>query len=209
MPLPYRKFRFYYPPRPEIALPSESLVDYEDGSWMGQPKLNGSNTTYYINGNESHVYQRRNEPLSNCQVDIKPYLPKKGWFGINGEYMNKGQNDIYGNKFSHKFVIFDILINESKYLLGTTFEERFEILLDMFQPEKMYDPYIWQISDEFYMVNPIYKNFKKTYDDIIKIPMYEGLVLKKKSGTMESGLRPVNTSKEQFKFRKATKNYSY
>ena len=209
MPLPYNKFRFFYPPRPDIALPAQALDDYETGEWMGQVKLNGSNTTYYTNHTENHPYQRHNQLLSNCKVDLRPYLPEGGWYGINGEYMNKGQNDIFGKKFSHKFVIFDLLVHKNKYLLGTTFEDRFKRLEDIFQPSEMYDPYIWKISEEIYMVKPIFKNFRELYDAITSIPMYEGFVLKKKTGKMESGLRPNNTSSEQFKFRKQTKNYAY
>jgi hypothetical protein len=39
--------------------------------------------------------------------------------------------------------------------------------------------------------------------------MYEGLVMKRPTGTLETGMREANNTGWQVKVRKATKNYEY
>ena len=63
----YNRYRYIYPPRPEINLPSSELNKYDNGLWLVQPKLNGSNITIFTNGVELHVYNRHNSPLSNVK----------------------------------------------------------------------------------------------------------------------------------------------
>ena len=81
--------------------------------------------------------------------------------------------------------------------------------MDLFNPINTYDPYLWQLTEDIFMVKPVEGDFLKHYNAMCKAKMYEGFVLKKKTGKLESGLRQNNTVLEQFKFRKATKNYSY
>lgn len=199
---------FFYPPRPETSLPSSELKDYGPKHWIGQVKLNGSNASVYSHKKDLQIWNRHKSKLS-VKIDLKNLLPKKDWWSLNGEYMNKSQTDLRGKVFNHKFVIFDLLVAKSLYLMGTTFDQRYKMLLDLFQPTHSYDPYLWQIRDNVFLVKQIEGDFLHHYNIISKARMYEGLVVKKKTGIMQSGLRQNNTSLEQFKFRKATKNYTY
>jgi hypothetical protein len=47
------------------------------------------------------------------------------------------------------------------------------------------------------------------FEELIKIDMVEGLVMKRKSGKLEIGNTENNNTKSQIKFRKATKNYKF
>lgn len=207
----YKSFRYIYPPRPEINLPSSELDKYDNGLWVGQPKLNGSNVTIFTNGTELHIYNRHNGPLSNVKMSNNEFLSLyrgNGWFVLNGEYMNKSKINQKNNVFNQKLVIFDVLVYNGVQTIGMTFDERIELLNKLFVSTE-YDGYINKISENVYIVKSFYQNFKNTYQKIVQIDMYEGWVLKKKGSKLKNGLSEKNNTDTQMKFRKPTKNYSY
>ena len=207
----YNKYRYIYPPRPEINLPSSELVKYDNGLWVGQPKLNGSNITIFTDGTELHIRNRHNGPLSNVKMTDQEFLSLhrgNGWFVINGEYMNKAKINSKNEAFNHKLVIFDVLVYNGVQTIGMSFDERVKLLNNLFESTN-YDDYINKITDNVYIVKSFYKNFEPTYQKIVQIDMYEGWVLKKRSVKLKNGLSEKNNTDSQIKFRKPTKNYSY
>lgn len=207
----YEKFRYIYPPRPEINLPSSELVKYDNGLWFGQPKLNGSNVTIFTNGTELHIYNRHNSPLSNVKMTNQEFLSLhrgKGWFVLNGEYMNKAKINSKGEAFNHKLVIFDALVYNGTQTIGMSFDERIKLLNTLFKTTE-YDGYINKVDNNVYIVKSFYENFDTIYQKIVQIDMYEGWVLKKRTSKLKNGLSEKNNTDSQIKFRKPTKNYSY
>lgn len=207
----YNRYRYIYPPRPEINLPSSELNKYDNGLWLGQPKLNGSNITIFTNGVELHVYNRHNSLLSNVKMTKEDFLPLhrgNGWFVINGEYMNKSKLNGKNEVFNHKLVIFDVLVYNGIQTIGMTFEERINLLNKLYT-QSDYDGFINKVSDKVYMVKSFYENFHQTYQKIIQTDMYEGWVLKKRNAKLKNGISEKNNTDSQMKFRKPTKNYSY
>jgi hypothetical protein len=207
----YNRYRYIYPPRPEINLPSSELNKYDNGLWLGQPKLNGSNITIFTNGVELHVYNRHNSPLSNVKISKEDFLSLhrgSGWFVLNGEYMNKSKLNGKNEVFNHKLVIFDVLVYNGIQTIGMTFEERINLLNKLYT-QSDYDGFINKVSDKVYMVKSFYENFHQTYQKIIQTDMYEGWVLKKRNAKLKNGISEKNNTDSQMKFRKPTKNYSY
>lgn len=207
----YNSYRYIYPPRPEINLPSSELIKYDNGLWLGQPKLNGSNITIFTNGIELYIHNRHNSSLTNVKMTDKEFLSLhrgNGWFVLNGEYMNKAKNNTKGEAFNHKLVIFDVLVYNGTQTIGMTFDQRVNLLNELFKLEK-YDDFINKISDNVYIVKSFYENFQSTYEKIIQTDMYEGWVLKKKNAKLKNGISKKNNTDSQLKFRKPTKNYSY
>ena len=207
----YNSFRYIYPPRPEINLPSSELVKYDNGLWLGQPKLNGSNITVFTNGIEVYLYNRHNSPISNIKMKQSEFLSLHrgdGWIVLNGEYMNKSKNNSDNELFNQKFVIFDILVYNGVQTIGKTFGERVK-LIDELYPSVDYDNFIKKLTDNVYVVKSFYTNFTKIYDKIVQTDMYEGWVLKKITSKLKNGLSEKNNTDSQMKFRKPTKNYSY
>lgn len=207
----YNSFRYIYPPRPEINLPSSELVKYDNGLWLGQPKLNGSNITVFTNGIEVYLYNRHNSSISNIKMKQSEFLSLHrgdGWIVLNGEYMNKSKNNSDNELFNQKFVIFDILVYNGVQTIGKTFGERVK-LIDELYPSVDYDNFIKKLTDNVYVVKSFYTNFTKIYDKIIQTDMYEGWVLKKITSKLKNGLSEKNNTDSQMKFRKPTKNYSY
>lgn len=162
--IPYNSFRYIYPPRPENALPADSLKRYDNGEYIAQPKFNGDCTVLFTNGIVAHVYNRHKEqfkkPLKIWDgtrpfvVDdgsgAKPPI-KTGWTslhretlnGVNnkwmilvGEYMAKSKNNERGERWNDKFVIFDIIAYDGMQLIGKTFRERIELLDKLYGKEE-------------------------------------------------------------------------
>jgi len=209
--IPYNKYRYIYPPRPEINLPPVELVKYDNGLWVGQPKLNGSNITIFTNGKELFLYNRHNSPLTNVKMKESEFLSLhrgKNWFVLNGEYMNKSKNNSKGDVFNQKLVIFDILVYNGIQTIGMTFDERIRLMNELFVSTE-YDGFINKISENIYIVKSFYENFTLIYDKIVQTDMYEGWVLKKRGSKLKNGLTEKNNTDSQMKFRKPTKNYSY
>jgi hypothetical protein len=208
---PYNDFRYIYPPRPEIKTPPKAIPIYERMGFWGTPKLNGSNGMSFIKPGTTKVMGRHNDSFSRQIVpheDFQRLHRGSGWMVLNGEYMNKSKRDGNGVIFNANFVIFDILVYNGKYLIGSTYEERQE-LLDSLYNLSPFDPWIDKVSNNIYRVKNFKSGFLDKYDEIIQIDMYEGWVLKKPKGKLETGFRYGNNTGWQLKARKSTKNYSY
>lgn len=210
----YPNYRYIFPPRPKNAISPEDLTFWDNGSLVGQPKLNGSNCEIYMNGDTNIIMNRHNERLTNFQITKEElntlYKCNKGeWLVINGEYLNKNKQDENGLYFNHKLVIFDILVYKSEYLVGSTFEERIIKLDDIYGTKDSEKSFLYSISDNIYRVKSYKSGFKSLFDEFTKIDMIEGWVLKRKNARLEIGNTENNNIKSQLKARKPTRNYKY
>lgn len=210
----YLSYRYLYPPRPKNAITPEDLTFWDNGMLIGQPKLNGSNTSIYSNGIKTMVMNRHNQRLTNFELpqdELKSlFRGNEGqWLMLNCEYLNKSKKDETGVTFNHKLIIFDILVFKSDYLVGSTFSDRVTLLDELYGTKGSDKPYLYSISDNVYRVKSFETNFKQIFDDLTKIDMVEGLVLKRKSAKLEIGNTENNNTKSQLKARKPTKNYKF
>jgi ATP-dependent DNA ligase len=145
----------------------------------------------------------------NTDEILSLYKGTGGWMVLNAEYLNKSQTDETGRVFNHKLIIFDILVYDSNYLVGSTFESRVKLLDELYGNKECDKEYLYNISENVYRVKTYTENFENLFNNLIKIGMYEGLVFKRMSGKLEMGLRELNTCASQFKIRKGTKSYKY
>jgi ATP-dependent DNA ligase len=156
-----------------------------------------------------HGKRLTNFRLTDEEVIKSLYHGNGEWMAINGEYMNKSKNDKFTKLFNHKFVIFDILILKGNYLLGSTFEERIEILDDIYGQVECEDEFLFKLSENIYRVKSYKKDFNDTFTKLIEIDMYEGLVIKRRNAKLELGTSEMNNVRSQIKCRRKTKNYPY
>jgi ATP-dependent DNA ligase len=208
----FESYRYIYPPRPKNPVSPKDLDFWDNGSLLSQAKLNGSNTLIFSDKTTFRVMNRHNQPLSNFKIksEVESLLSKMdGHSVINGEYLNKGKLDQFGNRFVDKLVIFDILVKESQYLIGSTVQERVNIMNESFNPQESKWEYIDQVSENIFMVKSYTDGFSDLFDKVTKIDMMEGLVLKRKSAKLEMGTTEDNNSKWMIKSRKPHKNYKY
>lgn len=209
----YPKYRYIFPPRPKNAVPQSELFSWDNGSMISQPKLNGSNATIYTNGVEVFTMNRHGDRLTRVEIKseeiLSLYKGTGGWSAFNGEYMNKSKYDENKKLFNHKFVIFDILINDGDYLISKTVEQRIELLDQMFGQNDSEKDYLYSVSDNIYRVKSYDNKFNMIYDKFVQVDMLEGLVLKRKNARLETSGSELNNTKWQIKCRKPTLNYKF
>ena len=208
MSIRYEKFRYIYPPRPEYVISPDQLIKYQKDNFI-QPKLNGACALIFIKGNEFKYFGRhKNENLTNFKLTINNLkvlnCGNSEWNVIVGEYMNKNKKGVDGKPWNHKFVIFDILVHNGEYLIGSTFEERVSLMDKLFGIESE-NEYLYKINPNIYRVKTFYDNFLERWNEIVKIDMLEGVVLKKKEQKLTNALSEMNNI--SLKCRKPTKNY--
>lgn len=181
--------------------------------FIAQPKLNGSCGVLFLDGmGTARLMGRHNNDFTRVIIP-KEHLQAlhrgAGWMVLVGEYMNKSQKDSKNKLFNATFVIFDIIVYNGRHLIGSTFQERQDILDTIYPNREAFDEYISYISPSTYRVNNFLSGFDSLFKNIINTQMYEGFVLKRPSGILENGLREANNTGWQLKIRKPNKNYSY
>lgn len=212
----YNSYSYIYPPRPEIKIPPDILNRYDDGRYLAMPKYNGFCTTVFMDEKFLKVMNRHKEEFSPSKlktnaIDFTNMHRGKGFMVLCGEILNSSKKNEENKIINNKFIIWDILVFDGKYLLGSKFEERMKLLNSIYPPVKG-QPYkhMINIGSENIFLAPCYnKDFYKLYNEFIKTDVYEGVVLKRKDGKLEYGFREKNNTSWMVKARKATKNYHY
>ena len=209
----YPNFQYIYPPRPKQKCKAESLPIYDEtGFFVAEAKLNGSCGVLYMNGKDIFLYNRHGELMTNTQtLDYESLYRGHGWMVLCGEYLNKNKKGWDGEPFNHKFVIWDILVYDGEYLVGKTKEERMVLLNEIYYhdiSQTITGEWMEEIDTDLYLIAPIEGDFKLFWEDIVKIDIYEGFVLKRLSAKLEHGYNENNNSSWQIKCRKPTKNYT-
>lgn len=205
--------KYIYPPRPATKAPESSIETLSGLGFVAQPKLNGSCSELYTDGKLLDFTTRHKKPFSNkLLINDDEFLSLhrgNGWIVLAGEYMNKSQRGTDGKVFNGKFVIWDMLVYNGEHLLGSTVEERLDLLSDIY-PVTSHDGWIGQISENTFRALTIQPDhFSSAWKELIGTQMYEGMVFKKKTGKLGLGFNANNNTGWQVKVRKPTKNYSY
>jgi len=206
----YDKYKYIYLPRPEKKIAPASLSKFDNGTYLGQPKLNGSAMLVFTNGEDVILMNRHKEKI-NHKLDldeIKSLHRGEGWMVLCGEYMNKNKKDENNKPWNIKFVIFDILVYNNNHMLRSSFEFRYELLKEIY-PDNPTKILLHQITENCFRVESVYNNFAKIYKTITDFDMYEGFVFKMRKGPLENGVTKQNNTRTQLKCRKPTKNYAF
>lgn len=219
----YAEYRYIYPPRPEKTTHYSELDKYDNGTFIAQPKYNGTCCIVFINKYTVRVMNRHNGVITSDynNVDFQGLYDDtecNGWLVLCGEFLNKNKKGEDGNSFNLKFVIFDILVYDNDYLIGTKLIDRINMLDKMF-PETSTLVFENQMKSFAHLNVTRYENifkapsyvgdFQAFYKSIVDTDLYEGLVLKRKLSTLSPGFSEKNNSDWQIKCRKPTKNYDF
>lgn len=208
-----------YPPRAEVQCSPDKIVNFDNAEYLAQPKLNGSCSILQLDDRGlAKVWSRYNAPLSNVKdLGFEQLYSGRGEMLLAGEYMNKNQQGVNG-EFNHKFVIWDILKYNGVALIGSTTQERCDMLNGLYgsmsmwvneQGEMVHEPFIYRVKDDVYRVASFVNGFTALYRDMIKYQAYEGLVMKRKEAKLVPGFNEKNNAGWQVKCRKPTKNYYF
>lgn len=220
----YNSFKFLFPPRPEHKIQPKLVSLYDTEEWVAQPKYNGSCCVLFLDGVSGPIIiNRHNEPKTrvHASVDLASAHRGKGWMVLSGELMDKSKKGEDGEPIVG-FIIWDILVYESRYLLGMTLYDRLSLLEKIYPcsrgmyigPNGLVDiKHLCSTGTTGIFKSPTYfggqKYFTELYSDIVRVDAYEGLVLKKLQSKLEPGFNSANNNLWQLKIRKPTKNYQF
>jgi hypothetical protein len=208
------KGNFLYPPRIEGKIQPISLKGFDNFQYIAQPKLNGSNTSVTIGEKNYIVKERHNRFFAKPpKFNFQKLYRGKGYMCLAGEFLNKGKKDENNNRLEG-FCIWDILAYDGKILLGSTIEERIDLINSLYPSvsaksiNKINYLYTTDVPD-IYKVANYTDDFKNIFDNITKVDVVEGLVLKRKNGKLEMMTREQNNVGWSIKSRKPTLNYKF
>lgn len=215
----YDKYKFLFPPRPENKINPLEIDKYDDGRFIGQPKYNGSAVTIATNGIDLHIRNRHDEPKTRVDKEINFMGMHKcdGWLVVAGELLDKSKRDEFGGILKG-FVLWDLLVWDSKYLIGSTLQERLDLMENIWPSQRMqvtpkgilqYDHLCFTDSQGVFRAPSYTHNFSELYEKLIVTDLYEGLVLKRLDAKLELGFNEKNNSNWALKVRKSTKIYRH
>lgn len=197
----------FYPPRASTKILSSSLPQWEAKGWVAEPKLNGSNCLIIVSDSGYLDYNRHKERFTK-RVDIPImdlYMGKN--MVLNGEWLNKNKAPI-----NEQFCIFDILSFDNKPLIGSTWSDRQQLLDSLFPiQETISNNTIDNIAPEIYgnirRVRPFKSNFLPIYQEITKLDVIEGFVLKRPNSILSPLVGQTNNANWMVKCRKPSNSY--
>jgi hypothetical protein len=213
----YHEYKFIFPPRTDIKTDPKVLInpDHFKG-YIAQPKMNGDCMEIATNGIEFHIRHRdgslfkKNIAMTEKLKQFMKYVEKGKWMVIVGEHMIKSKMGSDGKPFNEKFIIHDILVHDSNWLVGTTYKERIELLDSIFGKfHTLQEKWLWATdSVDIFRVKSYYdeKEFYNIYKEVIQVDMYEGFVLKKAEQKLLPAFSMSNNKMGICKIRKPTKN---
>lgn len=216
----YLKYSYLFPPRPIQTTHHTELGKYDNEQFIAQPKYNGTCCNVFISKDEIIVMNRHKGSITSeySHIDFRGMHRGEGWMVVCGEFLNKNKKGEDGKPFNLKFVIWDILVYNGKYLLGSTFEERMDLLENLYPCSQMvvdeqkftsYQHLCCTPHANVYKAPCYYVNFLALYKSIEKTDLYEGLVIKRRDARLAFGLTEKNNNDWQIKCRKPTKNYDF
>lgn len=211
---------YLYPPRPIQTIQPSELSKYDDGTFIAQPKYNGTCCMVFISETDLIVMNRHRGTITSNynDIDFRGMYRGKGWMVICGEFLNKNKKGEDGNPFNLKFIIWDILVYNGLYLIGSTFKERISLIEGLYPCSKMrvsgkkleQFEHLCITNHKNIFLAPTYnRNFQILYNSIVDTDLYEGLVLKRADAKLSYGLSEKNNDGWQIKCRKPTKSYKF
>lgn len=221
--LPYNKYHYIFPPRPEHKAELHNIGIYDDGTYIAQPKYNGSCCMVFMDPAVSflRIMNRHREDITlvhRDKIDFMGAYRGTGFMVLAGELLNKNKLGEDGEPFNQKFITWDIIVYNGAYLVGNTVEYRLNLLEELYPCTRMR---VNENGREFFNhicgtgITGIYRapsytgNFQELYNELVKVDLYEGLVLKRRNAKLALGYSERNNSDYQIKFRKETKNYKF
>lgn len=200
----YNEYQYLWPPRPEVKIAKTMLGFYQKRGWHAQKKKNGTNTMIYARGNTVIFKTRHNDDhkLWTPQEDHKEFFRgSDGWNVYCAELLH---SKVTGGP-KHQLYIFDQLVKNGVYLVGTKFADRITDLHNTFNGVNEGDQ--TRIAPRITLANSFDSGFLRTFEHLA--PEDEGLVLKDPNALLKPCLKPDSNKAWQVKCRIPHANYSF
>jgi ATP-dependent DNA ligase len=206
-----------YPPRPDGSIPPDTIQKYP--GWVGQRKWNGTRNLIFVMPDGSyelwnrHRQQHKQYKVSaSMQNSLQELISKleRGVFHVfDSELM-----DAKTTKLKDKIVLYDVLVHDGMYLLGTTYKERYKKLLNILGNPKDHESdtgrkLALKFNKNLWLSEVFTDKLEDRFKEAIGLDEIEGLVLKDPNGKLEFGVRESNNGKWLIRVRKPHKNYEF
>lgn len=207
---PYDEYLYLYPPRPENAITPDRIAYYEKQGWVGQYKKNGTNSVVALSPDgkftamnrhkEEHRAWQLTDHVKEVLIEL---LPRNSWTVLVGEILHNKTPTIKDTMYFH-----DVLVLNSTYLLGSTFEHRQQWLAEILPSNvESYSHYV--VTEKVWRARTFTSGLSERFKAIKDTKIDEGLVLKKPQSTLKYCDIEKNNTSWQIKCRYPTKIYNY
>lgn len=206
----FKEWRYLYPPRPESAVTCDLITMYEQDGWVGQYKKNGTCAVIGVGPGHSFEWMNRHRanlkwtPTEQIQGMLWEIFGSRAWTVLIGELLHSKVKGI-----RNKLYLFDYVVLEGEYQLGTTFRERTKILRERFEPYVQGESGShWLADDGLWLAKTLGSDLEIMFRGIDK-PEDEGLVLKDPNGKLGDCDRQNTNGHWQVKVRHPKKNFAW
>ena len=214
----YNEFKYLWPPRPDAKIPQSAIKMFERKKYAAQVKKNGTCNIVFANANEV-IFKMRHGPDSD-HLQWKPTQFHEDWFKNEAKKVGGGWcvyvSELLHSKTPHikdTIYIFDQIVRNGESLVGTSFGDRQQMLMNDLvheDSEEARDHYILASKGKQGTI-VLAKTFLEGYADIFNNleAEDEGLVLKRWDAKLEAPITQKSNNSWQVKCRKPHRNYSF
>lgn len=206
----FSEWRYLFPPRPESAVTCDLIRMYQRRGWVGQFKKNGTCAVIGIGPEQTFQWFNRHqdtlkwEPPPETVQLLWEMFGSKAWTVLIGELIHSKVKDI-----RNRLYLFDYVVLEGHYALGSTFTERQSVLYERVEPfiaAEARSHYL--ASRNVWLARTIKKELTSVFHAITS-PEDEGLVLKDPWGKLRDCERENTNGHWQVKVRHPRTNFAF
>jgi ATP-dependent DNA ligase len=215
MPVRFDTLKPIYPPRASHAINPDALLNFKN--FWAQYKYNDTRTLIYVmpdgkielfnRHKEHHVMYKMSEAMHRSLKSLS-LSPGKMHVLDGGLMHNKTRN------VKDRIVLWDILVSDSEYLIGSTYRSRYEKLLVLMQEPKELEQetkhqIALRVNQNIWLAQIFKEELGKRYQELIHLDEIEGLILKDPNGRLQWGIKEENNGAWQIRVRKPNPNYRF
>jgi hypothetical protein len=205
------RFPLIYPPRPRNSINPDSVALFR--GYLAQLKYDDIRAMVYLNVNGGIALRsRRREPLVSFTVEpeleasIRALDLKEGYLHLlDGGVLRTRP---FGMR-RPPVILWDILVHENRYLLGTTYAERYALLRRICgnpkKPVVACDQRVGlEVAPGIWLAPVFRSGFSRLFERARECPFLEGIILKNPEGKLRWGVSEENNGDWQIRVRKTT-----
>lgn len=202
--------QYIYPPRPKTAVPYGVAVDtFRNPRWVAQAKLNGQRNLIYISPDGGIIlWNRHHEHHLNYKLpewlaaQILQHVKRTPGHCVvlDSELLHAKDSSI-----KNTICIYDVLVKDGEYLLGSTYDQRYQMLMEMTDAAS-YTPndVAHKLTDNLWVSRNYYAHEWDERWKLTAVSWIEGFVFKKIDVRLQPGFSEDNNSSWMIRCRKPT-----
>ena len=219
MPIPYKEFRPIFPPHPAAKWKPEDLgavsgyvAQYKYDDWRALTFIFPDGDIQFYGRNRARLARYR--PPAGMIQALRSLKYERGKFQV----LDGGLLHYKTERVKDTLVLWDVLVHNGEYLIGTTFAQRYRILEEMTgQPKhwihltagELRIPVALQIAKYLWLAPVFTSNFVELYRNASQLPEVEGLVLKNPNAPLERALQRDGNAAWMLRARKPEIHYRF